>query len=139
MFSSFFGFYLYSDFALAFLRIVLGILLLAHGWPKLKALKTTAANFDGMGFKPGAFWGPLVAIAEFFGGLALVLGAETEFVAAAVAIEFLVITIWKITRRQPFVGGFELDILILAAAFLILTQGAGGFSLYGQFLPSSFL
>lgn len=125
----FFPFFLYSDWALAFLRIMLGILLLLHGWPKLKDLKTTAVNFGAMGFKPGAFWGPLVACAEFFGGLALILGIYTEFAAAVIGIEFLVITIWKIIRRQPFVGGFELDLLILGVALLLLTQGAGAFSL----------
>ncbi len=124
----FLPFSLYSDWALAFLRIVLGILLLLHGWPKLKDLKTTSVNFGAMGFKPGSFWGPLVACAEFFGGLALILGVWTEFAAAVIAIEFVVITIWKIIRRQPFVGGLELDLLILGAAVTLLALGAGAFS-----------
>lgn len=125
----FIAFSLYSDWALALLRIILGILLLLHGLPKLKSIKTTSANFAAMGFKPGGFWGPLVACAEFFGGLALVFGIWTQFAAAVIAIQFLVITIWKIIRRQPFVGGLELDLLILGAALVLLTQGAGALSL----------
>ncbi len=125
----FFTFFLYGDWVLALLRIILGILLLLHGWPKLKDLKTTSTNFTAMGFIPGGFWGPLVALAEFFGGLAIILGVWTEFAAAIIAIQFLVITIWKIIRRQPFVGGLEYDLLILGVALLILAQGAGAFSL----------
>ncbi|MBI4086279.1 MAG: DoxX family protein [Candidatus Liptonbacteria bacterium] len=131
-----FSFY-YGDWALALLRIILGILLVVHGLPKLKDLKATSAGFDSMGFKPGAFWGPLVAFAEFFGGLALVLGIGTEFAAAVFVIQFAVITIWKIISRQPFAGGFEIDLLILGAAAILLTQGAGVFSVdkffYGGF------
>ena|SRR3989338_9590172 len=127
----------YSDWALALLRIILGVLLLVHGLPKLKDLKATSAGFASMGFKPGAFWGPLVALAEFFGGLALVLGIGTEFAAMVFVIQFAVITAWKIIRRQAFAGGFEIDLLILGAAAILLTQGAGAFSLdkffYGGF------
>ena len=115
----------YSDWALALLRIILGVLLLVHGLPKLKDLKATSAGFASMGFKPGAFWGPLVALAEFFGGLALVLGIGTEFAAMVFVIQFAVITAWKIIRRQAFAGGFEIDLLILGAAAILLTQGAG--------------
>ncbi len=132
------AFFMYGDWALAFVRIVLGFLLFMHGWPKLKDLKTTAANFGAMGFKPGGFWGPLVATVEFFGGLAFILGIWVQGVAALVAIQFLVITIWKIIGLKPFVGGYEYDLLILALSFLLLTQGAGAFSLdhslYGTWL-----
>lgn len=138
----FFLFSLYSDWALALLRIILGIVLLVHGWPKLRNLKATSANFGAMGFKPGVFWGPLAAFAEFFGGLALILGVWTEFTAAVIAIQFIVITIWKIIRRQPFtmrvvegfVGGLEYDLLILGTAILFLAEGAGALSLDRLFL-----
>ena len=130
--------YFYGDWMLAALRIVLGLTLAIHGFPKLKDLKTTSANFGAMGFRPGAFWGPLVAVVEFFGGLALMLGIWTEVAAALFVGQFAVITIWKLAKRQAFVGGYEIDLLILAAALVILTQGAGAVSLdrylYGAWL-----
>lgn len=123
--------YFYSDWALFVLRFVFGFIFLVHGWPKLKNLKTTAQNFSGMGFKPGVFWGPLVAIVEFFGGLVVISGFLTQLVAILFVIEFAVIIVWKLVKRQPFVGNVELDLLLLAVALMLLSQGGGAFSLEG--------
>lgn len=122
-------YYLYNDFVLLILRVILGLILVAHGWPKFKSLKGTAQNFEGMGFKPGRFWAIIVMIVEFFGGIALILGIFTQGVASLILIEFLVITIWKILKKSPIVGGLELDLLIWAIAVLLSVQGAGTISL----------
>ncbi len=124
---------LYSDWALAFLRIVLGLLFVFHGWPKIKNLRATAENFSNMGFRPGVFWGPLVAGVEFFGGLALILGIWTPIVAALLTVQFLVIIVWKIWRGEWSFSNLELDLLILAVALLLLTMGAGALSLDSLF------
>ncbi len=128
-------FYPYSDWALFVLRLVFGFIFLAHGWPKLKSLKTTAKNFSAMGFKPGAFWGPLTAIVEFFGGLAVIFGFLMQLAALLFAVEFAVINVWKIAKRQPFIGNVELDLLLLAAALLLLVFGGGSFSVQYFTLP----
>ncbi len=120
---------MFSDWALLALRLVLGIIFLAHGWPKIKSLKTTAANFGAMGFKPGGFWGPLAAFVEFFGGIALILGFYVQIAAALYAGQFFVILIWKILKGQKLVGGLEFDLLIFAAALVLLTTGGGAYSL----------
>ncbi len=121
--------FVFNDWAVLAVRLVLGAILIIHGFPKIKNLKGTAANFPQMGFKPGWLWGPLVAVVEFFGGIALVLGFYTQIIALLIAGEFTTIVIWKIIRKQKFVGGFEFDLLIWATALLLLTQGAGMFSL----------
>ena len=121
--------FVFNDWAILLIRIVLGAILIVHGFPKIKNLKETIANFPKMGFKPGWLWGPLVAFVEFFGGIALVLGFYTQAVAILIAGQFAIIIIWKIIRKQKFIGGLEFDLLILAAALLLLTQGAGMFSL----------
>ncbi len=120
---------LFSDWSLLALRVILGIIFLVHGWPKIKSIKTIGGNFSAMGFKPGSFWGPLVAIVEFFGGLALIAGIYTQAAAALFVGEFIVATGWRISKKHPFVGGFEFDLLILGAALALLTLGAGAFSL----------
>ncbi|MBU6500213.1 MAG: DoxX family protein [Patescibacteria group bacterium] len=117
----------YSNWSLLIVRIVLGVIFVAHGWPKLKNLKATSAGFSKMGFKPGVFWGPLVALVEFFGGLALIAGFYVQPVALIFIGEFFVINLWKIFKRQPLVGGWEFDLLILAVAISLLTLGGGGF------------
>lgn len=123
-------YYLYNDFVLLILRVILGLVLVAHGWPKFKNLKGTAQSFEeGMGFKPGRLWATIAMIVEFFGGIALILGIFTQGVASLVLIQFLVIIIWKILKKSPIVGGLELDLLIWAIAVLLSVQGAGTISL----------
>ena len=121
----------YSDWALLFLRLVLGVIFLAHGVPKLRNLKSTGEWMGQSGFRPGWLWAPVVAIAESCGGLALILGFGTPLVALALGIQFAVINFWKIFREEPLVGGFELDLAILAGLLVLLTVGGGawGFGL----------
>lgn len=122
-------FFFYGALGVLALRLTLGAIFLVHGWPKLKNLKQTAAGFDGMGFKPGKFWGTLVALLEFFGGAALVLGFFTPTFAALFALQFVTIVMWKLIRRERFVGGWELDLLILAGLFVLALNGGGAYSL----------
>ena len=124
--------WVFSDWGLLVLRVVLGVILVVHGWPKLRGLKQTAVAFGGMGFKPGMFWATIIMLLEFFGGLLLILGFFTQVVAFFVAIEFVVILL-KVKRKAPLVGGFELDLLIFAAALALLTLGAGRISLDSVF------
>jgi putative oxidoreductase len=118
----------YSDLAILILRLALGALLIAHGWPKLRDLKKTAENFNQMGFKPGALFGSIAAFLEFFGGIAIAAGLMLQPVAALFVMEFIVIAIWRISKKHNFVGGFELDLLILGTVILLLSLGAGSYS-----------
>jgi putative oxidoreductase len=120
---------LVGSWGLLLLRVVVGAIMIVHGFPKLKNLKATGAGFAGMGFRPGIFWGTVTALLESFGGIALVLGILTVPLAAFFVVEFLVIIIWKIGKHMPFVGGWELDLLILAAAAVLFFSGAGAISL----------
>ncbi len=122
-----------SDWSVLILRIVVGVVLIVHGLPKLKDIKGTAAWFASVGFKPGGLWAPLIGIVEFFGGLGLVLGIFVQPIALLVTIQFIVINIWKIVRKEKLVGGFELDLIILAAALVLLSVDTR-FSLFGLFL-----
>lgn len=120
--------YIFSDLGLLVLRLTLGIIMLYHGWPKLKNLKNTGNSFEAMGFKPGIFWAFVVAVVEFFGGLALIFGVFVQLVAAFLIIQFLVILVWKTLKHQSFAEK-EFDLLILAVSFLFLTQSGGLLSL----------
>ena len=115
------------------LRVALGAVLIAHGWPKIKDLKQNAKNFYGMGFKPGIFWGSVAAILEFFGGILLILGFFTAPVAFLLAGQFVVIIFWKLSKNMPLVGGWEFDLLILAGLLVLLSLGAGPYALDRMF------
>ncbi|MGC9599354.1 MAG: DoxX family protein [Minisyncoccia bacterium] len=128
-------FFFYGGMGILALRIALALIFLVHGWQKIKSLKQTAAAFDGMGFKPGFFWGTIVALLEFAGGgIGLLLGIFTPTIAALLALQFVTIVVWKLVKRQPFVGGWEFDLLILAALLVLALNGAGAYSLDRLFL-----
>lgn len=120
--------FLFSDWGLLILRVVLGLVLVVHGWPKIKNLKATGEGFAGMGFKPGIFWGTVAAVTEFVGGLFLIFGFLIQAAALFIAIQFIVILL-TVKRRNRLVGGYEFELLILAAALALATIGGGSFGL----------
>ena len=122
-------YFLYDIWAILFLRVVLGIVLVVHGWPKIKNLQQNAKNFESMGFKPGKLFGTISAVLEFFGGIALILGLGVTYISGLFILEFLVILGWKFVKRMPLVGGYELDLVILAGMFVLFSLGAGAYSL----------
>jgi putative oxidoreductase len=122
-------FFYYGGFAIFLLRVALALILIAHGWSKIKDLKKTWAGFDAMGFKPGKLFGTLAMLLEFFGGIALLLGFLVAFVTFFVILQFIVIVLWKIAKKMPLVGGWEFDLLILAAAIALHFNGGGSYAL----------
>ena len=122
--------FLYDDWALLALRVILGVILIAHGWPKIKDLRATAGNFENMGFKPGIYWGSIAATVEFFGGILIIAGFLTQLVAALVAIQLVVAT-WflRFKLNKWLVGGYEFELLLIATALALVTLGGGTYSL----------
>lgn len=117
-----------SALILLFTRIVLGSLMLYYGFPKMRNLKSNAADFVGMGFAPSFLWGTLVAFAEFFGGLGVLLGVYAEFFAAAFGFQMIVGTLWKIKIKKS-VGDYSYDVLLLNLCVLLMMLGPGVYSL----------
>jgi len=117
----------YSDFSLMALRVVLGIILITHGWPKLRSLSGTGKIFENQGVRPGIFWATLAAFLEFFGGIALVSGFFAQIVAIPLFFEFLAILIWKVAKKKPFRGGLEFYLLILVSLLVLMSMGGGKF------------
>lgn len=120
-------FFIFSEWGILILRSVLGLILVVNGWPKIKDLKQNALKFSEMGFRPGIFWGTLVALAEFVGGIALITGFLTQIFAFIIAIQFVVILL-SVKRRAKFTE-LQFDLLILASALILVALGGGGYSL----------
>lgn len=125
---------IFSDWTLLFLRLVIAAIFLAHGLPKIKNLKQNAQNFAGMGFKPGVFWGTIVAFVEVFGGLAVLLGVYVQFAGILLAINMLVATLWKKKQGMKLVNGYELDLMLLTASLVLATIGPGVYG-FQNYLP----
>lgn len=121
------------SFGLLALRLVVGAAFILHGWPKIHH-PTSWMNAMG----PGAAH-PLLqaasALAEFGGGIALILGFFTPIATAALAVNMLfALFLVHLPKGQPFVGqgpggSFELPLVYLAIMVAIFFVGPGRFSL----------
>ncbi|MEK7566651.1 MAG: DoxX family protein [Patescibacteria group bacterium] len=119
----------YSHFAPFILRVILGLVFVVHGYPKLfTGFAQTAGWFDSVGIKPGKFWAFVVGATEFFGGIALIFGFATQLAALLIAIIMLA-AIVKVKFKQGFAGGYEFDLMLLAAAVALMLMGAGAFAI----------
>ena len=108
------------------LRLVVGAAFVLHGWPKIQN------PLHWMGDKVSPFLQLCSAVAEFGGGVALILGFLTPLAAAALAINMAVaLLIVHFPQHQPFVGkgSFELPLVHFAIMVALLGTGPGAYSL----------
>lgn len=115
------------------LRIILGILYIIHGFPKLKSPERTATQFLKLKIPMPKLSAIIVAILEYFGGIALILGFLTRIVAALLAIQMLVAAFQKIRTKGKMGEGYEVDLLLAAFLALLVIFGAGNFSVDNTF------
>jgi putative oxidoreductase len=116
-------------------RIALGVIFVDAGFGKWhRGISGTGDWFAGLGISFPQAQARLVASVELVGGLLLILGLFTHWVAIPLAANMLVATyISKVKLRLPFQGGevqgYELNVILLAAAVTIVIGGAGTLSL----------
>jgi len=118
-----------QPFALLALRVVSGIILIAHGKGKVfGGFGRHMAMVSGLGL-PG-WTAYLSTTTEFFGGMFLIAGLLTRLVGLAVCCE-MIIAIWKVHWSKGLVGqgGYEFPLLLGTAGFLLIFFGAGPLSL----------
>ena len=131
-----------DDKVMTLVRLVLGVILFAHGSQKMLGW------FGGYGFKgtmgfftqmmhipaPLAF---LAIAAEFFGGLGLIVGLLTRVAAFGITVNMLV-AIFTVHLPNGFFmnwtgqqkgEGFEYHLLVLAMTVALMIRGAGGSSI----------
>lgn len=116
-----------ASFAPLPLRIVAGIALILHGLPKIQGIEQTQGFFSNIVGIPPELAYP-IALLEIIGGIALVIGLATRIASILFIIEMLgAILLVKIDKG--FVGGFELELLILVIALSLLLSGPGRISI----------
>jgi putative oxidoreductase len=118
--------------ALTVLRVITGVIFIAHGAQKLFVfgLDGVVGGFSQMGIPMAGVVAPLVALVEFFGGVALVAGVLTRLASLGLAIDMLGAILLVHLKNGFFLpNGFEFALLLLGASAALLTAGAGRFSL----------
>lgn len=119
------------------LRAPIGIILAAHGGQKLFAwfggygLEGTAQWMSSIGITPGYLMAILAGGAEFFGGLALLLGLFTRPAAVVAAFTMLVAIVSVHLSNGLFMAnnGYEYALTLLVALLALAVQGGGRLSL----------
>jgi putative oxidoreductase len=108
------------------IRILAGISFIAHGLPKLFDIAGTEDFFANMVGLPAAMALP-IGLLEVIGGIALLVGVLTRIASILFIIEMIGSTIVAKLSRG-FVGGYELDLLLMAISISLLLTGPGRIS-----------
>jgi putative oxidoreductase len=119
------------------LRIPVGIVFVAHGAQKLfgafggYGLEGTGQFMDSLGLSPGYAMALLAGAAEFFGGLALLLGLLVRPASAVLAFTMLVAIFAVHADKGLFMAnnGYEFALTLLAASVALIISGGGKASL----------
>ena len=117
-----------GDLILFFSRLVLGVVMIYYGYPKVKDLQKNARETSEMGFKPGMFWGIIIAGVELGGGVAIIIGFYADIWAALYAFIALTGTFWKLKIKSDFTD-YSYDLILLALCTTLLGLGTGAFAL----------
>lgn len=117
-----------KDLALFIVRVVVGIIFLAHGVGKLQAgVPGFAGMLGNLGFPAPLFFAWVVALTETLGGIGLILGVFSRLAALLIAI-VMIVAIIKVKAAMGLVGGAELDLGLLVGLLAVLLQGPGAWS-----------
>ena len=115
--------------ALLVLRLALGTVMIAHGYGKVfGGFSHVHDMVQHIGFP--AWTAYLLAGTEFFGGMLIIAGLLTRFVAAAMLIDMFV-AIWKVHWHNGLKGpgGYEFPLTLAAIAFALIFFGGGAMAL----------
>jgi len=119
--------------ALLLLRLVLGVVFIAHGWDKMfiTGPVETAGGFSAMGVPNAQFSAYAAGITELVGGGLLILGFLSTIVAAILILLMCGAIFFAHFGKGFFVsdGGPELVLVLIAALIIVVVFGAGRVSL----------
>lgn len=119
------------------LRLTAGVIFIAHGAQKLfglfggYGLEGTGQWMASIGLEPGYLMALAAGSAEFFGGIALLLGLLTRPAALALAVTMLVAIFTVHIENGLFMSnnGYEFGLSLFAIAIALVFSGGGKLSL----------
>jgi putative oxidoreductase len=114
-------------------RVPVGIIFVAHGAQKLfgwfggYGLAGTGQFMESIGLSPGTLMAALAGGAEFFGGLALLLGLLVRPASVVLAFTMLIAIFSAHFSKGLFIanGGYEYALALLAVTVGLVISGAG--------------
>lgn len=129
----------YKDHGLLIIRIGIGVMFMFHGYPKIaggpqfwEKLGMTM-GYLGLGFWP-TFWGFMSGFAEFFGGVALILGLFFRPITIMMLINMIVATTMHFSTGEGMMAAshaIEDGIMFLGLAIV----GPGKYAIDEKLIP----
>lgn len=122
----------YTDLALLILRVGTGLIFIPHGYPKMTGRGTRekggrahlTQSLSQMGLPFPFVFATLVGVIEFFGGISLILGWQTQWASLALAFVMLVATA-RVQVQRGFVGEADFPFSLLVATLALALLGGG--------------
>jgi putative oxidoreductase len=111
--------------ALLVLRLVLGVIMIGHGYSKVFGGLSHHAQFVSSLGLPG-WLAYISAVTEFFGGILVIAGLVTRCVSLAILID-LGVAIAKVHWKHGLLGegGYQFPLALAAIAFALVFFGGG--------------
>lgn len=120
------------DIAILVARVILGVVLFAHGWQKLmiNGISGTYGQFEKLGIPLAIVSASFASFVEFVGGVLIVLGALTTTVVALDLVVMVGAAGFVHVTHGIFAqnGGWELVGVIVAAELVLAAFGPGRLS-----------
>ncbi len=125
------------DAGLLVARVVVGLLMAAHGSQKLfgwfggYGLTGTAGFFEALGFRPGRLFATAAAVSEIGSGVLLAAGLFEPF-AAAVMVSVMIVAAVSVHWQHGLfatANGIELPLIYGVTAAALALTGPGAYSL----------
>ncbi len=119
------------DLGIGLVRLALAIVFIAHGYGKLTHLDGVVAFFASIGLP--AIFAYLVALGEFFGGIALLLGIFTRFFGWILALIMAGAIIFAKSKMGLLnVASYELELVLMLCAIAVAISSSGRYSMGGM-------
>ena len=120
-----------TPYTLFLLRVVVGVIMIAHGWGKAQDVAGFAGNLTNMGIPLPTISAYLATAGELLGGLGLLLGVCAQLASFGIACT-MAVAVFVVHRPNGLMasnGGIEYPLTLLAAALFFMTNGSGKWSL----------
>jgi putative oxidoreductase len=119
------------------LRLAVGGFFVGHGTQKLfgwfsgNGLTATAEGFEQLGLRPGKAHATAAGVAEAGGGALLAAGLATPLAASALTATMITAIETVHLKNGPWAGkgGYEYNVVLIAAALALVEVGPGNLSL----------
>lgn len=123
----------WGDYAPLVLRVVVGLVFAYHGYDKLTRMGVdgTTQFLDSLGIPLAGLFAVLLIIVELIGGIMMIFGLFTHWMAKLFIIVAIVafITVHASKGFSMSNGGYEYILTLFAASFSLMITGAGKYSL----------